>query len=404
MCSPSSRAGRSPFVKWAAFVTDVDKVFVPGGLEKRPTADVDAEVLAARNGEDLHDSTVLAMTAGTREDVLDAAAPAIDRLSHFVKVQGLEMQPFFEDFDKANSGRVRETHFKRVLSMVGLLGEMSDDELDALVLSCVDKAPFSTNNEALYSSRNAAPSASVDVNYDKFLALIGSVGSHGFSGSHTHVHKEFPTGKRLKKQVTLDDVDVDRVVDDLVTQLAARRARLQDFLTDGDKLRSGEISIARFKSALGRAGLTLTEATLVALVAKFQSTKHSDCINWRAFVAALEQSAIAAPPHDPSPKASFDPADADGHLRALLGRLRTIISERRLHLKPSFQDYDKHNKLCCSKEQLAAVMDKMQLKTTKDENDVLFNAFKVPEGLHPVGKDFFDYKAFVGAIDPMERL
>ena len=48
-------------------------------------------------------------------------------------------------------------------------------------------------------------------------------------------------------------------------------------------------------------------------------------------------------------------------------------------------------------------MDKMQLKTTKDENDVLFNAFKVPEGLHPVGKDFFDYKRFVSVIDPMER-
>ena len=31
------------------------------------------------------------------------------------------------------------------------------------------------------------------------------------------------------------------------------------------------------------------------------------------------------------------------------------------------------------------------------------DAFKVPEGLHPVGKDFFDYKAFVGSIDPMER-
>ena len=43
-------------------------------------------------------------------------------------------------------------------------------------------------------------------------------------------------------------------------------------------------------------------------------------------------------------------------------------------------------------------MDKMQLKTTATDNDLLFKAFKVPEGLHPVGKDFFDYKAFVGAI------
>ena len=390
-----------PFVKWVEFVTDVDRVFVPEGLEKRPMADVAAETAAARAGEDLNDATVMSLTAGATDDVLDAAQPAIARLSHIVKVQGLEMQPFFEDFDKANSGRVRETHFRRVLSMVGLLGEMSADELAALVASCVDKPPFSL---AAVASHSRDTLSSADINYDKFLSLIGSVGSHGFSGTHSDKQKEFPTGKRLKKSVALPVVDVVAVIDDLVSQLAARRARLQDFLTDGDKLRSGEISIARFKSALGRAGLTLTEATLVALTKRFQSSKHSDCINWRAFVTALENSHYAGPvEHTPASIESANHCESDPQLLTLLGKLRTIIAERRLHLKPSFQDYDKHNRLCCSKEQLAAVMDKMQLKTTATDNDLLFKAFKVPEGLHPVGKDFFDYKAFVGSIDPMER-
>ena len=42
--------------------------------------------------------------------------------------------------------------------------------------------------------------------------------------------------------------------------------------------------------------------------------------------------------------------------------------------------------------------DKMQLQTTGGEVDLLFRAFKVPEGLHPVGKDFFDYGRFLGAV------
>ncbi|KAH8048727.1 hypothetical protein JL722_12348 [Aureococcus anophagefferens] len=327
-----------PFVKWVEFVTDVDRVFVPEGLEKRPMADVAAETAAARAGEDLNDATVMSLTAGATDDVLDAAQPAIAAVAHR-QGPGPGDAALFEDFDKANSGRVRETHFRRVLSMVGLLGEIAD------------------------------------INYDKFLSLIGSVGSHGF-GTHSDKQKEFPTGKRLKKSVALPVVDVVAVIDDLVSQLAARRARLQDFLTDGDKLRSGEISIARF----------------------------NDCINWRAFVTALENSHYAGPvEHTPASIESANHCESDPQLLTLLGKLRTIIAERRLHLKPSFQDYDKHNRLCCSKEQLAAVMDKMQLKTTATDNDLLFKAFKVPEGLHPVGKDFFDYKAFVGSIDPMER-
>lgn len=387
-----------PFVKWAEFVGNVDKVFVPGGLEKRPMANVAEEVRAARAGEDLSDPTVTAMTADATCEYADAAGPAIARLRNLVKVRGLELHPFFEDFDSANRGCVRETHFKRVLSMVGLLSEMSDEEIRALVFSCVDKPAFSVLDPNTHDALTF-----VNVNYDKFLALIGSAGSHGFAGAH--YEKEFPTGKRLKIPVAVPTVDVVEVIDDLVRQLAARRARLQDFLTDGDKLRSGEISTARFKSALGRAGLTLTEATLVALVTRFQSVKHSDCINWRTFVAALEASIEQQQASNfatSSTAAPLTPPELAA-LEQLLFNLRTIIAERRLHMKPSFQDYDKHNRLCCSKEQLSAVMDKMQLKTTARDNDLLFKAFKVPEGLHPVGKDFFDYKAFVSVIDPMER-
>ena len=144
--------------------------------------------------------------------------------------------------------------------------------------------------------------------------------------------------------------------------------------------------------------MALTEGTLRALCEAFRSPKNRDMISWRLFLDALwtgesEYSSIEVP----AVSTELSPVE----LRALgetMKRLKTLVDQRRLHLKPSFQDYDKHNRCSCSKEQLAAVADKMQLKTSSNEVDLLFKAFKVPEGLHPVGKDFFDYGRFLGAV------
>ena len=90
---------------------------------------------------------------------------------------------------------------------------------------------------------------------------------------------------------SVDDVveqtDVNEVLDELCRQLAASRIRLIDFLTDGDKLRSGEISTARFRSALGRSGLTVQEIQVACLIKEFQSSKRGDLIDWRRFLAAV---------------------------------------------------------------------------------------------------------------------
>ena len=122
----------NPFVRWVAFVADVDRVFAPQGLEKRPAADCKAEVFAARAGVDLgYEAEALASAYEARGGVLPAAKGAVARLARLVEERNLELQSFFKDFDAANRGTVRETHFKRVLSMVGLFQELTDDEVRA---------------------------------------------------------------------------------------------------------------------------------------------------------------------------------------------------------------------------------------------------------------------------------
>ena len=199
--------------------------------------------------------------------------------------------------------------------------------------------------------------------------------------------------------------DAATVVDDIVAQMRARRIRLHDFLTDGDKLRSGEISGARFRSALGRAGLTLTTTDLDVLHAAFASRRHADLVDWRAFAGAMASglAALDGCEAPASTTASTTPEHVDGaQFDALLAKIRTEVAHRRLHMKPYFQDYDPHNGCYVTRTQMCAVLDKMKLPLSQADVELLCQAFEVPAGLHPVGQVFINYKSFVKRVDGAE--
>ena len=62
-------------------------------------------------------------------------------------------------------------------------------------------------------------------------------------------------------------MDVQEVLSALCLECATRRIRLESFMTDGDNLNTGEISAARFRSALGRSSLMVTELQVKSVFA-----------------------------------------------------------------------------------------------------------------------------------------
>ena len=461
--SPSVVDGQGrPYVKWAAFVADVDKVFTLGDLEKTPCLDVAAEVTGARRSGggtvSLGGATASPLDAADEE----AVASAVSRLAEYVRVKGLELTPFFEDFDRANRGCVTVGCFKRVLSMVGLLPIAGTaPELEALCLKFKETATIS-----IYDSHHHP-----DVNYKAFvhalkLATVGDAAAHadpavsaarsvgGASGlmSRTPTAAEFRStvsslppplvddgsasvaGAHTLSLAGIDSVPLAKgrpqegplptgggyaggaggrpaaalVVADIVAQMKARRIRLHDFLTDGDKLRSGEISGARFRSALGRAGLTLTSADLDVLGVAFASRKRADLVDWRSFAAAMADGLTGLDGVEAAATATAALAPPAHHnvdkraLGALLEKIATFVRHRGLHMKPYFQDYDPHNACQVTRTQAGAVLDKMKLGLNDAERELLCKAFEAPQGLHPTGQIFINYKALVKNVDAVE--
>lgn len=123
------------------------------------------------------------------------------------------------------------------------------------------------------------------------------------------------------------------MLDALRRQMAKGRIRLHDFLTDGDKLRKGEISKARFRSALGRAGVTATLADLQVLESAFGSHVNADRIDWRSFQSAIGEEDVSAAPPPSLDAPMVDPADEQALERVLI-KLSSHVDQKRLHLKP----------------------------------------------------------------------
>ena len=108
------------------------------------------------------------------------------------------LPPFFKAFDRANRGSVRETHFLRVLSTAGLLGELSSRECAALT-------QYYVRPDQLGESSRPPPSQidSADIAYTAFLRDLGSSNPKQPGDTQTY-------GKRLKQTASTKTLPRDK--------------------------------------------------------------------------------------------------------------------------------------------------------------------------------------------------
>ena len=160
-------------------------------------------------------------------------------------------------------------------------------------------------------------------------------------------------------------------------------------------------------TALNRSSLTITASELDALMATFVADGASDLMNWRAFVNAVEGTARLEGDPDASietiTRTRFSEADApinQNLLSLALRRIKNHVGQKRLNMKPYFQDFDRHNYRRVTKNQFLAVLDLMGLKLSEQEKEVLARAFQHKEGRNLTSD--IDYKRFVMRVDDVE--
>ncbi len=71
-------------------------------------------------------------------------------------------------------------------------------------------------------------------------------------------------------------------------QVDTKRIRIKQFFAESDRLRSGNISIAKFHTAINRSGLILDANDIHTLDVEFKSKTKPDQIDYEAFLDAVD--------------------------------------------------------------------------------------------------------------------
>ncbi|RLO13734.1 hypothetical protein DYB28_002709 [Aphanomyces astaci] len=361
-------------VAWTRFADEIDAVFTVKGLERDPTRDIRHSIEAAEQTDAIVD-TVLA------PDDEAAVVAAMQGMATFIQHQRLDIRPPFEDFDLSNQGFVSASKFNRVLSIFNLLPA---NAATARLLT------------VKFSERGNAPhlgvSSTCDVNYRAFLSALANLapgrddatttvlpGAREFRLRQSHTEGDPLTTEAWRRHAKpAHAVAVESLLKDIRLQTDTKRIRLKQFFTESDRLRSGDISVAKFHTAISRIGLHVDANDILTLNSAFQSTTKPDLINYRAFVLAVESTAHVEDCRDHVVLSK--PSEA---LETLLGRIRTAVDVKsylRLHIKPFFEDYDRNCLMHVSKTQFASVLDMMQLGCTPQEISLLTSTYCVRHG------------------------
>lgn len=388
------------WIAWKAFVDDIESIFTVKGLERAPRHDLTG--LQSR-GEQFGGTKIeMDLTADQERAVtltVRSIKQAIDR-------QRLDIKPAFEDFDRSRQGFISATKFERVLSMFALLpADAAQTRL--LVIKFREQNAKGTGMTL---------SSICDVNYRAFLqALEVATGIEDVDSgavtlpSSVAYRQELynsggigldANGRRNTRDRNTSVADLGPLLAELRRQMTAKRIRMKEFIVEGDKLRSGEITVAKFHTALNRSGLVLSEADVQSLDVHFQSARNSDKIDWRAFLEAVEcthDMAASSPPRVLGSDGYAVTGAVSDQVQRALTLLRTEVTHRRLHMKPYFQDYD-HNKIGrVTKFQFAAVLDIMKLNISPRDVQALAQQFAFRDGR--TASSDVNYLSLVQAVD-----
>ncbi|OQR91849.1 hypothetical protein ACHHYP_04300 [Achlya hypogyna] len=359
----------APMVAWTRFVDEIEAVFTVKGLEREPTRDIQQSIEAAQQVDAIVD------TALSPED--EAAIMALLRsMQARIANKRLELKPSFEDFDPSNQGFISHTKFERVLSVFQLLPPA---------------APIARLLCIKFSERGNAPkpgvSSTCDVNYRAFLhalALLARADPSHVPGAREY-RLELADGAALdgnaaaalrRTKAPPSAVRVTSLLQDLRLQVDSKRVRIKQFFAESDRLRTGDITVAKFHTAINRCGLVVNADDVHTLNATFQSKTRPDQIDYRAFLDAIERTAHTEDCRDDVPNNAPRPAELD----TVLGRIRTAVEFKRLNMKPYFEDYDRNFLMHVTKTQFAAVLDLMRIEVSPKELRMLTTAYAVHHG------------------------
>lgn len=195
----------------------------------------------------------------------------------------------------------------------------------------------------------------------KRLIVVGGTGNDTknatsamfFAGSTRDINVLANRFLQQSVNIANDPSDVELRLQSLVVM---KRVRIEEFFRDFDKLRKGKVTVPQFKSILSMLNFQLTDAEFEALAFKYQTSATENMFSYADFCRNINL-AFTVKGIDKDPVASVKPITKEDttagrrkyfeftpeeqeQQNSILQEYRQAVQNRRIHLKPQFQDFD----------------------------------------------------------------
>jgi Ca2+-binding EF-hand superfamily protein len=289
---------------------------------------------------------------------------ALKVFQNIMKIQRILVKPAFQNFDRANTGHVSASQFIRVLTTLGV---------------APNNIELKTMMARLYTDSH------LGVNYYKFcIDIENSDGPSLFSGNlegESDPQNKPSLGQDLTATRFFDtrvvkSIEPLEVEVKLRAEVAMKGIRASEFFRDFDGLRKGAVKVGQFCTALNMVGLRMTEAELQSILNKYRQANGD--IRYLEFCKFIESAPLILeklPENRSEGLVSTLPArrkyigftdEEAANLEKALDDFRTVIRNRRVHLRPMFQNFDITRSSHVSRTQFCRVLNQLSIYPSEE--------------------------------------
>jgi Ca2+-binding EF-hand superfamily protein len=340
-------SSKPDMVRWRDLCDDIDQVFAPKGLEKDATVNYQAPATITKYGQ----------KAAEKTDS-NLAIKLVARFKIQLQRERLDAKSFFQSWDKHNRFKISPKQFRQVLAQFNFV--VTDKEAAAL-------SSHYTNEDG-------------DVEYLKFLADANPEKENKVEETKS---KYFSRGWKF------DGIpDYEALMIKIKSIVKKGRIRLLEYFQDHDSLRKGYVPYMKFKGVLRGQNIELTEKEYDILIEKFKVNGDVKLIDYVLFEDEIDriftkkglEKEPTARVDEFQPVNLIDPDDVlndaeEDVLEECLVRIGTETRNRRLLLKPFFQDKDKIRCGVVANTRFRSIFDFLKLSLTEKEYGIINKRF-----------------------------
>lgn len=340
-------------------------------------------------------------TAIYTEDEGTVLFNALRLIKHIIKTKRILLKRPFQDFDKTNSSHVTREQFGRVLVNLGIM--LDQPTIDVLARKYMDKGNLR------------------EVNYSQFCKEVDDFTDETTSPEKKQVSSTYVPEDVVHDVKTLDlasnlytskrlgaGSDTLEVEKKIQAEVVMKKLRIKEFFKDFDGLRKGTVTESQFRRILDMTNIPLNDTEYKALLNKY--SQPVGLVNYKAFVDNIDK-VFTTPGIEKDPLYKVDSVDynttlaarrkyleltpeEEEHLAMIIHDYQQLIKNRRVLLKPTFEDFDKTHLGYVSRNQFLRILNQFKLFPNNEALNLLLKRYTDKGNLDEV-----NYYAFIRDVD-----